>query len=178
MNLSEGIHHEGAPCTVLATFQQIGNFSKVKLLKPKTRAQNVGAEVFPPSAAGVWGGRDPQVLSALKEVSDRSEQALWMEEWTDIQTRALTASLSCWTNHPWNLCLQVIWLYLPRSHHEGPWAGLSFIIKIPMSKHGVTSPMGTRQGSIMGDILWGLCLQVMSPHFSQFLSSPLDFRAI
>lgn len=37
----------------------------------------------------------PQVLSALKEVSDRSEQAVRMEEWTDRQTRALTASLSC-----------------------------------------------------------------------------------
>lgn len=48
-----------------------------------------------PSAAGARGDRCPQVLSALKEVSDRSEQALWMEEWTDRQTQALTASLSC-----------------------------------------------------------------------------------
>lgn len=109
-----------------------------------------------PSAAGARGDRCPQVLSALKEVSDRSEQALWMEEWTDRQTQALTASLSCWTNRPWNLCLQVIWWYLPRGHHEGPWAGPSFIIMLPMSKHGVTSPMGTRWKHPAGGILWGL----------------------
>lgn len=92
--LSEGIPWR-SPCTILATLKQIWNFIKVKLLKQKTQFRSV-----PPSAAGAQRQvPPPQVLSALKEVSDRSEQAVWMEEWTDRQTRALTASLS-WTNRP------------------------------------------------------------------------------
>ena len=67
-------------------------FYQSKVTKTKDSCLECWGRSVPPSAAGAWGSRYPQVLSALKEVSDRSEQALWMEEWTD--------KLGPW-RHPW-----------------------------------------------------------------------------
>ena len=103
----------------------------------------------PPSATGARGGKCLPTGPLSPKGGQWQVRAGCADGGVDRQTNSGPDSIPELLNQPpRNLCLQVIWWYLPRSHHEGPWAGLSFIIKLPMSKHGVTSPMGTRQGSI------------------------------
>ena len=92
----------------------------------------------------VWTRRR-KCSPAPRELSYRTEQALWMEEWKDRQN-----SGPDW--HPWaaepttpGTSASGWFASLCQGLMKAVEAGVLFIIKVPMSKHGVT-----RQGCMLG----------------------------